>query len=73
MGMTIAEKIIAAAAGVEDKQIVSVKVGKEGERSVIFGDVVVRVSPKYAAAMHIDTDEANAAGISGEVEGEIIR
>ena len=30
----------AAAAGVEDKQIVSVKVGKEGERSVIFGDVV---------------------------------
>lgn len=34
----------AAAAGVEDKQIVSVKVGKEGERSVIFGDVVVRVS-----------------------------
>ena len=36
----------AAAAGVEDKQIVSVKVGKEGERSVIFGDVVVRVSPK---------------------------
>ena len=39
MGMTIAEKIIAAAAGVEDKQIVSVKVGKEGERSVIFGDV----------------------------------
>ena len=63
----------AAAAGVEDKQIVSVKVGKEGERSVIFGDVVVRVSPKYAAAMHIDTDEANAAGIAGEVEGEIIR
>lgn len=50
----------AAAAGVEDKQIVSVKVGKEGERSVIFGDVVVRVSPKYAAAMHIDTDESNA-------------
>ena len=71
MGMTIAEKIIAAAAGVEDKQIVSVKVGTEGERSVIFGDVVVRVSPKYAAAMHIDTDEAQAAG--NPTSGEIFR
>ena len=62
----------AAAAGVEDKQIVSVKVGKEGERSVIFGDVVVRVSPKYAAAMHIDTDESNAAALGGTV-GEIVK
>ena len=58
---------------VEDKQIVSVKVGKEGERSVIFGDVVVRVSPKYAAAMHIDTDESNAAALGGTVEGEIVK
>mgnify|MGYP003088593547 FL=1 len=63
----------AAAAGVEDKQIVSVKVGKEGERSVIFGDVIVRVSPKYAAAMHIDTDESNAAALGGTVEGEIVK
>ena len=63
----------AAAAGVEDMQIVSVKVGKEGERSVIFGDVVVRVSPKYAAAMHIDTDESNAAALGGTVEGEIVK
>ena len=73
MGMTIAEKIIAAAAGVEDKQIVSVKVGKEGERSVIFGDVVVRVSPKYAAAMHIDTDESNAACCGRDTMGEIVK
>ena len=63
----------AAEAGVVDKQIVSVKVGKEGERSVIFGDVVVRVSPKYAAAMHIDTDESNAAALNGTVDGEIIK
>ena len=63
----------AAAAGVEDKQIVSVKVGKEGERSVTFGDVVVRVSPKYAAAMHIDTDESNAAALGGTVEGATAR
>ena len=46
--------------GVADKEIVSVKVNSDSERSVIFGDVVVRVSEKFAPAMHIDTDEANA-------------
>ena len=45
--------------GLEDKQIVSVKI-ESAERSLVFGDTVVRVSPKYALAMHIDTDEANA-------------
>ncbi len=57
--------------GFKDKQVVSVAVGGEG-RKLIFGDVVVRVSPKFAPAMHIDTDEANAAAIAGNVEGEII-
>ena len=45
--------------GLSDKQIVSVKIDS-AERSLVFGDTVVRVSPKYALAMHIDTDEANA-------------
>ena len=58
-------------AGVVDKQIVSVKLDYNG-RSVVFGDVVCRVSPKYAAAMHIDTDESNAAALPGTVDGEII-
>ena len=57
--------------GVENGQIVSVKVNTP-ERSLIFGDTVVRVSTKYALAMHIDTDEANAAGCSGNVMGEIV-
>ena len=61
----------AAEIGVEDKQIVSVAVGGEG-RKLVFGDVIVRVSPNYAPAMHIDTDESNAAGIAGATEGEII-
>ena len=61
----------AAEANVVDKQIVSVKVDFNG-RSLIYGDVVVRVSPKYAAAMHVDTDESNAAALPGTVEGEII-
>ena len=62
----------AAQFGVEDKQIVSVKV-ESADRTTIFGDVVCRVSPKFAAAMHIDTDEANAACAFGEVYGEIIK
>ena len=62
----------AAAAGVEDKEIVSVKIDS-ADRSTIFGDVVVRVSPKFSAAMHIDTDEANAACAFGECYGEIIK
>jgi len=56
---------------VSDKQIVSVKVETEN-RSTIFGDVVIRVSEKFAPAMHIDTDEANAAGIVGSALGEVI-
>lgn len=63
----------ADAMGVEDKQIVSVKMGEPGNRQTIFGDVVVRVHESYAAAMHIDTDESNAAGLSGTVYGEIIK
>ncbi len=61
----------AEAAGVENKQIVSVKIGTK-DRSLILGDVVVRVRDSFNASMHIDTDEANAAGASGEVWGEII-
>ena len=57
--------------GLKDKDVVSVKTS--GERSVVFNETVVRVSDKFLLRMHIDTDEANAAGISGEVEGEIIR
>ena len=58
--------------GVADKEIVSVKIDTDG-RSLVFGDVVVRVSPKFALAMHIDTDESNAAGCGREVYGEIVK
>ena len=61
----------AAALGVADKEIVSVKL--DTPRSLVFGDVVVRVSESYATAMHIDTDEANAAAASGVVYGSIVK
>ena len=64
----------AAEMGVADKEIVSVKVSSDSERSVIFGDVVVRVSEKFAPAMHIDTDEANAVyNTTCEVYGTIVK
>lgn len=58
--------------GVKDKQVVKVQVKSEG-RSLIFDDVVVRVSPKFSLAMHIDTDESNAAAASGEIYGQIVK
>ena len=62
----------AEAMGLADKDIVSVKVESDG-RTTIFCDTVVRVSPKFALAMHIDTDECNAAAAFGEVFGEIVK
>ena len=59
--------------GVENGQIVAVKVTTGNGRDLIFGDTVVRVSPSYALAMHIDTDECNAANAFGEVYGEIVK
>ncbi len=51
--------------GVRDADTVEVHVGAEGERSLTFADVRIRVSAQAALEMHIDTDEANAAGITG--------
>ncbi|HIT64808.1 MAG TPA: phosphate propanoyltransferase [Candidatus Ventrimonas merdavium] len=62
----------AEALGVQNGDIVSVKIDTDG-RSLVFGDVVVRVSDSYALAMHIDTDESNAAGCGREVYGEIVK
>ena len=62
----------AAEFGLVDKQVVSVKVESDG-RSLVFGDVVVRVNDTYALAMHIDTDESNAAGCKPGQMGEVIK
>lgn len=59
--------------GVNNGDIVSVEVDTGKGRKTIFADTVVRVSPKYALAMHIDTDECNASCASGEVKGKLIK
>ncbi len=55
--------------GLNDKDLVRVRV--EGDRELVFGDVLVRVSPKYQLAMHIDTDEGNAASIQTGMMGYV--
>ena len=62
----------AAEFGLTDKQVVSVKIDS-AERSLVFGDVVVRVNDAFALAMHIDTDESNAVLAPAGVTGEIIK
>lgn len=57
---------------VEDGEVVCVKIKTIG-RSLIFDDVVIRVSKDYALAMHLDTDEANAAMIKGSAYGTLIK
>ena len=62
----------AAKANASDGQILSVKIPSD-ERALIFDDVVVRVSKSFAPAMHIDTDESNAAMAKPGTLGEIIK
>ncbi len=57
--------------GLNNGDTVSVEIKTEG-RSLIFGDVVARVSENYADAMHIDTDESNAANCGRNQMGTII-
>lgn len=58
----------AAYFGVKDRDVVEVAVDSEG-RDLVFGDVLIRVSPKYKLEMHIDTDEGNAADLPRKSEG----
>ena len=62
----------AAEYGVSDKEIVKLKI-ESNDRTTVFDDVVVRVNPNFAAAVHLDTDEANAACAFGECYGEIVK
>ncbi|WP_342431353.1 phosphate propanoyltransferase [Neobacillus sp. FSL H8-0543] len=56
--------------GVHDGDHVQVKV--DGERGVIFSNVLIRISSKYKLEMHLDLDEANAANIKNGQLGEIV-
>ena len=80
--VTLAEGVIAARRhihlppkdamrfGVQDKQVV--KLQTFTSRPVAFEDVTVRISPDFAAAVHLDYDEANACGFQNGDWGRII-
>ena len=53
----------AKASGMTNGEAVRVRCGTGAGRSTVFEDVVVRISDKYSLEFHVDTDEANAAGI----------
>ena len=55
---------------VVDKERVSIKI--PGPRGLVFNEVLVRVSEKYQLEMHVDLDEANAAGLSNQDMVEIV-
>ncbi|GAA0125741.1 ethanolamine utilization phosphate acetyltransferase EutD [Clostridium sp. CTA-19] len=57
--------------GVKDKENVMVKIN--GERSLIFDDVAVRVSDKFNTVLHLDYDEANACGYTKDTYCEIVK
>ncbi len=79
-GMIIAKRHIhmtpvdAEKFGVKNGDIVAVKIVSPNGRSAVLGDTVIRVSSKYALAMHIDTDESNAVGgASTGVVGSLVK
>ncbi len=77
-GLIVAKRHIHATAedaknlGIKDGEIVWV-LAKNCKRRLVFGDVVFRVSPNFSLAMHIDTDEANAAGCWPDGRGKIVK
>lgn len=57
--------------GVRDHDKVAVRIDS-ADRDLTFKDVVVRVSPDFQLEMHLDTDEANAAGVQAGDYGELV-
>lgn len=55
---------------VKDRQVVSLQTFTD--RPAVFGDVVVRISPDFAGAVHLDYDEANACGFQKGDFGRIL-
>lgn len=53
--------------GIGNSVVVEVKIDSDG-RDLVFGDVAVRIAPGFRLELHLDTDEANAAGVkSGDL------
>lgn len=53
-----------------DGQLVKVRIG--GERAMVLENVYVRVQADFRLSLHLDTDEANAAGVTTGTLGELV-
>lgn len=66
-GLIVAERHLhihtdeARAYGLKDRTVIAIRT--RGSRPVVFENVAVRVSDRYKLEFHLDTDEANAAGV----------
>jgi propanediol utilization protein len=60
----------AEAFGIAERDTVQIEVG--GDRGIVFKEVAVRISDSFFTEVHLDYDEMNAAGLSGEVYGVIV-
>jgi len=58
--------------GLKNNQAISISVSAAGQRSVTFHQVIVRAGDQYKKACHLDTDEANAAGLKACGYGELV-
>ncbi len=66
-----ASRADAARLGVRDGQVVQVRIDSDG-RDLTFSDVIVRVADDFRLQLHLDADEANAAGVSGAVQATLV-
>lgn len=57
--------------GLKDGQVVRLR--SEGDRAVVFENVIVRAGNGHDMEVHIDTDEANAVAMSGSVMMEVLK
>lgn len=58
--------------GVKDSELIKVRL-ESPDRSLVFDKVVARVKSSYALEMHIDVDEANAAGVGQNTPAYIVK
>lgn len=63
----------AKAASVQHGERVSIRItNRGGVRDITLHDVIVRVHKKYTWTLHLDTDEANAAGVTAKSRAVMI-
>ena len=61
----------AARFGVKQNDVVQLRIG--GPEGVTFQNVQIRIHETWKLVVHLDTDDANAAGIVCEVSGELLK